>query len=79
MTPRAAAILKFVHGYWAAEGHGPTVREIAAAFDFESPNGAKYHIDRLVAAGHLERDGTRGIWPAGMRAKVRALFTETGA
>lgn len=74
MNPRQAAILKFVTAYWSEHGHGPAVRDIAEAFDIKSPNGVAYHLAALVAAGHLERAGTRGIWPAGMRTKVKALF-----
>ena len=60
LTDRQAEVLAFVEsniGYY-----GPTVREIAAAFGFKSPNGVTCHLAALERKGYVKRHNTaRGI------------------
>jgi len=55
-TPRRAAILRFVRERILA-GDPPTVREVQEAFGFRAVQSARSHLEALVAAGHLTKEG----------------------
>jgi repressor LexA len=61
MTERQAEVLEFIR---ANSGlYGPTVREIAAAFQIASPNGVVCHLKALERKGFIRRTprSSRGI------------------
>ena len=63
LTDRQQDILDFIRDTIAASQHPPTVREIGARFDINSPNGVICHLKSLEAKGYIERDKnlSRGI------------------
>ena len=70
LNERQRDILAFITDYSAGEGRPPTIREIAAECEISSTSVVAYHLDRLQAAGYVERDaqisrGTRLVTPAG--------------
>lgn len=74
-TARQAEVLAAIRDYWRTHAKSPSVRELMAAMGFASPNAVVIHLRPLAAKGLIEwdRDGTsRGIWPAGLRAAIRA-------
>jgi len=85
-TPgRDAAVLAAVWAFWAEHARPPKVRDVQAACDITSTSATGLVLDRLAAAGKLEREVdddagggrfTRGIWPAGMRERVAAMFRD---
>lgn len=63
LNERQREILNFIGGYSAENGRPPTLREIAAECEISSTSVVVYHLDRLQAAGFVERDAqvSRGI------------------
>jgi repressor LexA len=60
LTEQQARVLQFITDNAAM--YSPTVREIAAAFGFKSPNGVTCHLVALERKGYLKRHRTvRGI------------------
>lgn len=60
LTDQQARVLAFIQDNAAL--YSPTVREIAAAFGFKSPNGVTCHLVALERKGYLKRHRTvRGI------------------
>lgn len=60
LTEQQARVLAWIEANAAM--YSPTVREIAAAFGFKSPNGVSCHLVALERKGYLKRHGTvRGI------------------
>lgn len=60
LTDQQARVLAWIEANAAM--YSPTVREIAAAFGFRSPNGVECHLVALERKGYLKRHGTaRGI------------------
>lgn len=60
LTDQQAKVLAFIQDNAAL--YSPTVREIAAAFGFKSPNGVTCHLVALERKGYLKRHRTvRGI------------------
>ena len=59
MTERDEAIAAFVRAYWAERGYSPSLREIGAAVGMRSTSMVRYRLDKLEAAGVIER--TPGI------------------
>ena len=60
LTDQQARVLAFIRDNAAL--YSPTVREIAAAFGFKSPNGVTCHLAALERKGYLRRKHTvRGI------------------
>jgi repressor LexA len=60
LTEQQARVLQFITDNAAM--YSPTVREIAAAFGFRSPNGVTCHLVALERKGYLKRRHTaRGI------------------
>ncbi len=60
LTEQQARVLQFITDNAAM--YSPTVREIAAAFGFKSPNGVTCHLVALERKGYLKRRHTaRGI------------------
>lgn len=55
-TERQLAILEFIRKGCRA-GRSPTIREIAKAFQINSPNGVVCHLNALVKKGLLRRTG----------------------
>lgn len=79
LTPRQAEVLAAITAYWANHGMAPSVRELAGLVGVQI-NAVTGHLAALARAGVIEwpRDGcSRGIWPAGMRDAVKALFGGT--
>jgi repressor LexA len=60
LTDQQAKVLAFIQDNAAL--YSPTVREIARAFGFKSPNGVTCHLVALERKGYLKRRHTaRGI------------------
>jgi len=57
LTSRQRRVYRYMLDYQREHGMPPTVREIAAALDIASPNGAMCHIKALVAKGYVKRVG----------------------
>lgn len=57
MTTRQRAIFEFIQDLIQRRGYGPTIREIADAFDIASPNGVVCHLKALEKKGLIRRDG----------------------
>ena len=55
LTARQKKIFNYIRRHIDKSGYGPTVREIAAAFDIASPNGVVCHLDALVQKGFIVR------------------------
>lgn len=55
LTARQQKIFNFIRRQIEKSGYGPTVREIAEAFDIASPNGVVCHLDALVHKGFIVR------------------------
>ncbi|MBU4273422.1 MAG: transcriptional repressor LexA [Planctomycetes bacterium] len=56
LTPRQRDVYKFIREKIRGRGYGPTVREIAARFDINSPNGVVCHLKALVKKGMITRE-----------------------
>lgn len=50
------ALYEFLRRYVSAHGYAPTLREMQSQFGWRSPNAATHHLQRLEAAGLIERD-----------------------
>lgn len=60
LTEKQAAILDMMVKHWQREGITPTVREIAAHFKINSPNGVICHLVALEKKGYVVNVGGRG-------------------
>ncbi len=56
LTARQRDVYKFIRDKIRGRGYGPTVREIAAQFDINSPNGVVCHLKALVKKGMISRE-----------------------
>ncbi len=56
MTVRQQAIYEFIRDLVQRRGFGPTIREIADAFDIRSPNGVVCHLKALEKKGLIHRN-----------------------
>ncbi len=56
LTARQLSIFEFIRDNIMHRGYGPTVREIADAFDIKSPNGVMGHLRALEKKGLILRD-----------------------
>ena len=56
MTTRQRAIYEFIGDLVRQRGFGPTIREIAEAFDIRSPNGVVCHLKALEKKGLIHRN-----------------------
>lgn len=50
-TPRQMEVRSWIADYCNATGLNPTIREVANAFGFKSPNGVMCHLHPLRARG----------------------------
>jgi repressor LexA len=76
LTDRQNEILLYIANFIGNNGYAPTVREIAAHFGFNSPNGAKKHIETLHKKGYLNMSSnvSRGI---SIRNEMETEFEST--
>lgn len=73
VTDQQRAVLEAIKGHWREHARSPTVRELMGALGFASPQAITGHLKSLAAKGAVELDaGSRGIWPAGLRGRIRA-------
>jgi repressor LexA len=56
LTRRQLEVYKFIREKIRGRGYGPTVREIGAQFDINSPNGVVCHLKALVKKGLITRE-----------------------
>ena len=56
LTTRQRDVYKFIREKIRGRGYGPTVREIAAQFDINSPNGVVCHLKALEKKGMITRE-----------------------
>jgi len=63
LSERQQKILYFMHDYMQENGYPPTIREIGTATDINSTSVVNYNLNKLVAAGYLDRSGrvSRGL------------------
>jgi repressor LexA len=59
LTTRQQEIYDFILEKIRSRGYGPTVREIGAAFDIQSPNGVMCHLQALQKKGLIRREKGR--------------------
>lgn len=55
LTAEQQRVLTFVVDYQRNSGFPPTVREIAAALGYKSPNNVRQHLRLIAQKGHLKR------------------------
>ena len=55
LTERQREVYEFIREKIRGRGYGPTVREIAAEFDIQSPNGVVCHLKALEKKGLITR------------------------
>jgi repressor LexA len=55
LTERQQKVYEFIRDKIRNRGYGPTVREIAAKFDIQSPNGVVCHLKALEKKGLITR------------------------
>lgn len=53
---RRRDIIRFVQKHWAKNGYAPSFQEIAAAVGLSSTNGAREHVQVLLAEGLLTQE-----------------------
>ena len=56
LTRRQLEVYKFIRDKIRSRGYGPTVREIGAQFDINSPNGVVCHLKALEKKGLITRE-----------------------
>jgi repressor LexA len=56
LTERQREVYVFIRDKIRGRGYGPTVREIAAQFDIQSPNGVVCHLRALEKKGLITRE-----------------------
>jgi repressor LexA len=56
LTERQRDVYKFIREKIRGRGYGPTVREIAARFGIQSPNGVVCHLKALEKKGLITRE-----------------------
>ena len=80
-TDRQREVLAEICRYWRTHGNGPTTRDLMAVMGFASTNAVVGHLRPLARKGLVvwERGGARGIWPAGLKAKIAAAVAELEA
>jgi repressor LexA len=86
LTDRQAEVLAAIRAYWRDHGRPPALRDLMALLRISSPNGVVCHLKSLHKKGLVELAGdkgphgralTRGIWPAGLRGRIRELLNDT--
>jgi SOS-response transcriptional repressor LexA len=79
LTDRQAELLALIRRYWLEHQRPPTYRELAAGLGGVQPNAVVQHLKILVRKGAVEwqPESSRGIWPAGLRARIRAAVQST--
>ncbi len=75
LTERQEEVYKFIREKIRGRGYGPTVREIAARFGIQSPNGVVCHLKALEKKGLITREPnmSRAIQLAAEPIEVRGL------
>ncbi len=75
LTTRQAEVYNFLRERIRSRGYGPTVREIAARFAINSPNGVMCHLKALEKKGFIRREAnmSRAIQLATEAAHERTL------
>lgn len=63
LKPLQREMLRFMREYIALRGYPPTIRDIVKGTGQSSTSTVSYHLDRMAAAGYIERDPgiSRGI------------------
>lgn len=62
LTDIQARVLEFIHAEIRSSGRSPTMREIQAAFGYQSPHTPLFHVNNLIRAGYLRRgEGHRAL------------------
>ena len=74
MTERQRVIYEFIRDLVQRRGFGPTIREIADAFDIQSPNGVVCHLKALEKKGLIRRNEFKAE-----RILQNRLFARLGA
>jgi len=59
LTGRQPEVYRFIREKIRGRGYGPTVREIAARFNIQSPNGVVCHLKALEKKGLIRREPNR--------------------
>ena len=53
LTARQQAVLDWIGGFIDVHGYSPTVRQVAHAFSWASPNAASVHLGPLRRKGYV--------------------------
>lgn len=53
LTIRQQAVLDWIRGFIDVHGYSPTVRQVAFAFNWRSPNAASVHMAPLRRKGYV--------------------------
>lgn len=77
LTARQGEILAAIVAYWREHAKPPSIRELCDTLGISSTNGLTTQLRLLERKGAVEWErgrGSRGLWPAGGRDKIRAIF-----
>jgi repressor LexA len=66
LTQRQQSVLDWIVGFIKVHHYGPTVREVAFAFNFKNPNAAAVHLNQLRKKGHV-------TWEDGKSRTIRIV------
>lgn len=66
LTDRQREVYDWIVDHCEGKGYAPTVRELARAFDFSSPNGAYCHLAALAKKGWVS-------WVPGVCRTIRPI------
>lgn len=56
LSPKQQHILNWIQQFITEHDYPPTVREIGAGCAIKSTSNVDYHLNKLEAAGHIQRD-----------------------
>lgn len=70
LTAKQRAVFDFVAEFIAANGYGPTIREIMDRFRYRSPNAVKVHLKPMRKKGLID-------WKVGCARTLRCLVDPT--
>ncbi|PYE49830.1 hypothetical protein HUB98_09175 [Paenibacillus barcinonensis] len=80
LSRRQQEVYDFISGFIGSKGYGPSIREIADAFMFESPSSAFRHVNMLIQKGYLNHKagGVRTLSLTDKSGKKIAMVSQAG-
>ncbi|RAW18475.1 hypothetical protein DC345_04930 [Paenibacillus taichungensis] len=80
LSRRQQEVYDFIADFIDSKGYGPSIREIADAFMFESPSSAFSHVDMLIRKGYLNHKagGVRTLSLTDKSGRRIAMVSQAG-